>query len=434
MRSRESIHSPFGEDMTGYREKLIGFDEAIAKLESAKRILLPPGCGEPQRLIRELVERADRFKGLELIGGLLLTDYPFLDEKYSASFHFVTTHVMPPVRKALEQGRSEFLSVRYSDIPHYFSRSGPRPADAILIQVSEPDEKGRFSLGPSTSYPLPVARQAPLVIAQVNPKCPRTMGDSFLEPDEIDCLVEFEEDLVPYKSPDAGETENKIAEYILPLIPKGATLQIGIGNIPEALLQCLPKGLELGLAGMSVDYMVDLVEKGIVTGDFHSIELMGTKKLFKFSHDNPRVQMQSSTEGHNPMWLKDIPRFVSINSAVEVDFAGQVNSESIGSRQLSSVGGQFDFVEAAHWSDGGFSVFAFPSTSGAEGKYSRIVPKLSHGARVTTPRYMVRYVATEFGVADLWGKTVKERADALIKIAHPRFQGELEEEFKKMFG
>jgi 4-hydroxybutyrate CoA-transferase len=228
--------------------------------------------------------------------------------------------------------------------------------------------------------------------------------------------------------------ERRIAEHILPLIPKAATIQIGIGNIPEALLECLPRGLELNIAGMAVDYMKDLVENGVVTGDFRSIELMSTKKLFEFCHDNPRVQMQSSTEGHNPLFLKNIPRFVSINSAVEVDFAGQVNSESIGSRQLSSVGGQYDFVEAAHWSEGGFPVFAFASTSGPEGKYSRIVPRLSHGARVTTPRYMVRYVVTEYGVADLWGKTVIERAEALIRIAHPKFQPELEEEFKKMFG
>ncbi len=417
-----------------YREKLVGFDEAIAKLNSAKRVLLPPGCGEPQRLIRELVQRADMFKGLELMGGLLLSDYPFLDDRYSDNFHFVTTHVMPPVRKALEKGRAEFISIRYSDIPLYYSLKGARPADAILLQVSEPDERGRFSLGPSPSYPLPVARQAPLVIAQVNPKCPRTMGDSFLDAEEIDCLVEFEEDLVPYEGPAVGEKERKIAEHILPLIPEGATLQIGIGNIPEALLQSLPRGINLGIAGMGVDYMVDLVENGVVTGDFRSIELMGTRKLFDFCHDNPRVQMQVSTEGHNPLWLRTIPRFISINSAVEVDFTGQVNSESIGSRQLSSVGGQYDFVEGAHWSEGGFSVFAFPSTSGAEDRFSRIVPRLSHGASVTTPRYMVRYVVTEYGAADLWGKTLRERAEALMGIAHPKFQPELEEEFKKMFG
>jgi len=430
----KGIHTSFGKDEMTYRHKLVNWDEAIAKLDSAKRVLLPPGCGEPQGLIRAIVERADRFQGLELMGGLLLTDYPFLDKQYARNFHFVTTHIMPPVRKALEQGRAEFLSVRYSDIPRYFSRKGPRPADAILIQVSPPDEKGRFSLGPSTSYPLPVARQAPLVIAQVNPKCPRTMGESFLEPEKIDCLVEFEEDLVPYESPPVGDVERKIAEHILPLIPKTGTIQIGIGNVPEALLECLPVGLDLNIAGMAVDYMADLVEKGVVTGEFRSIELMGTKKLFEFCHDNPRVQMQSSTEGHNPLWLKNIPGFVSINSAVEVDFAGQVNSESIGTRQLSSVGGQYDFVEAAHWSKGGFSVFAFPATSGPEGQYSRIVPRLSHGAFVTTPRYMVRYVVTEYGIADLWGKTTRERADALIGIAHPKFQQELENEFKRMFG
>jgi 4-hydroxybutyrate CoA-transferase len=332
---------------------------------------------------------------------------------------------MPGSRRAVAEGRAEFVPVRLFDVPRVFGRGGPLRVDAALVQVSPPDKEGRVSLGPSVSNPLPLAKQADLVIAQVNPRCPRTRGNSSLALAEIDVLVEHEEELAEYRPPAVGEVERKIAEQIVPLIPKGATLQIGIGNVPEALLQSLPRGLELSLAGMAVDAMVDLIKQGVVTGPWRAIELMGTRRLFDFVHDNPRLEMQDSLTGHNPLWLGRIPKFVSVNSAVEVDLTGQVNAESLGEEQISGLGGQFDFVEASYWSPGGFSIFAFPSTSGKNGEFSRIVKRLKPGAAVSTPRYFTRYVVTEYGVADLWGKSVKARAEALIRIAHPKFRAEL---------
>jgi len=408
-----------------YASKLTDWDGAIGRLDSKMRVLIPPGCGEPQALVRALCARAARFQGLTLVSGLLLTDYPFLDPQYAGNFRYITTHVMPGSRQAIAQGRAEFVPVRLFDTPRLFGRGGPLRVDAVLLQVSPPDQEGRVSLGPSTSNPLPLAKQADLVIAQVNPRCPRTMGNSSLSLEEIDVLVEHEEELVEYRAPRVGEVERKIAEQILPLIPKGATLQIGIGNVPEAMLQGLVPGLDLSLAGMAVDTMVDLVERGVVTGPWRAIELMGTRRLFDFAHENPRLEMQDSLTGHDPLWLGRIPKFISVNSAVEVDFSGQVNAESLGEKQISGLGGQFDFVEASYWSEAGFPIFAFPSSSGKSGEFSRIVKQLKLGAAVSTPRYFTRYVVTEYGVADLWGKSLKERAEALIRIAHPRFREEL---------
>ena len=354
-----------------YSSKLTDFDGAIGRLESRMRVLIPPGCGEPQALLRALTERAERFRGLTLVSGLLLTDYPFLDPKFSENFRYLTTHVMPGSRRAVAEGRAEFVPVRLFDAPKVFGRGGPLRVDAVLLQVSPPDQDGRLSLGPSVSNTLPLARQADLVLAQVNPRCPRTMGNSTLSLEEVDCLIEREEALVEYRTPKAGEVERKIAEQIVPLIPRGATLQIGIGNVPEAMLQCLPAGLDLSLSGLGVDTMVDLVERGVVTGPWRAIELMGSRKLFDFAHENPRLEMQDSLTGHHPLILGKIPKFVAVNSAVEVDLSGQVNAESLGAEQVSGLGGQFDFVEASSWSEGGLSVFAFPSASGKSGEFSR---------------------------------------------------------------
>lgn len=408
-----------------YRAKLTDWDHAIARLDSGMRLFIPPGCGEPQAAVKALCARAERFQGLTLVSGLLLTDYAFLDPRYQANFRYLTTHVMPGSRRAVAEGRAQFVPLRLFDGPRVFGRGGPLRVHAALVQVAPPDARGRFSVGPSTSNTLPLVRQADLVIAQLNPRCPRTQGEAFLTLGDIDCLVEHEEALVEYRSPAIGAVEKAIAAHIAPLIPPGATLQVGIGNVPEAMLEGLPTGLGLSLSGLGVDAMVGLVERGIVTGPWRAIELMGTRRLFDFVHDNPRVEMQDSLTGHNPIALGAIPKFVAVNSAVEVDLTGQVNAESLGGEQISGLGGQFDFVEAAYWSEGGFSVFAFPSTSGPDDRFSRIVKQLQPGAAVSTPRYFTRYVVTEYGVADLWGKSLAERAAALTAIAHPKFRNQL---------
>ncbi len=414
-----------------YRDIVTDWDGALSKLVSSMRVMISPVCGEPQALLGSLVERADNFSGLTLMSGLLLDDYAFLDQRYRDNFNYITTHVVPRTREPLARREIDFVSVRHFDMPRVFGRGGPLQADAVLVQTSPPGPDGMVSFGPSTSYPLSLARQAKLVIAQVNNFCPRTMGDSLFPADRLSAAVECDEELIEYRTPDVGAVERRIAEHVLELIPQGATLQVGIGNVPEAVLECLPAGLELSMVGMGLDATVDLFERGVINRPVQSIELMGTRKLWDFADSNPMLKMQVSDQGHHPWLLGRAPGFVSLNSAVEVDLSGQVNAESIGDKQISGLGGQFDFVEAAHWSEGGKSIFAFPSTSGG-GRFSRIVSRLGSGARVSTPRYMVNYVVTEYGVADLWGKTLGQRAQALMEIAHPRFQADLENELRKI--
>ncbi|MGH9389637.1 MAG: acetyl-CoA hydrolase/transferase family protein, partial [Vicinamibacteria bacterium] len=324
-------------------------DEAIGKLDSSMRVGLPPGCGEPRALTEALVRNARSFRGLTLVGGLLLTAYDFLREELAENFRFVTWHVMPAIREAVRSGRVEFLPIRYSEVIAFLSQNGPWAVDAMLIQTSPPDAHGYLSLGPSVSYPLPVARQAPLVIAEVNAQCPRTLGDSSIHMDKVDWLVESARPPVTYGTPKVGDIERKIASHVAELIPDGATLQIGIGSIPEAILECLPAKKDIGIHSMIVDNMIELVERGVITnrkktlnpGKFDVTELMGSEKLWRFVHENPGVNMQPSSFTHDPRVIAQIKDFVSVNSAIEIDLMGQVNSESIGETQVSGIGGQF---------------------------------------------------------------------------------------------
>lgn len=420
--------------MTGPRagEKVTA-EEAIDRLRSGMRVLLPPGCAEPCALVGELCRQAERFRGLTLMGGLLLSDYPFCQEAYRDAFRWVTWHIMPPLREPLRRGQVEFIPVRYFDTLWIFGRGGPWAADACLLQTSPPDARGYVSLGVSVSYPLPIAREAPLVIAEVNPRMPRTLGEAHLHLSEIDCWVEADHPLVEYPPARVGEVERRIAAHVAGLIPDGATIQIGIGAIPEAIMEVLPGKRDLGVHSLLVDTMLPLIEQGIITnarktrnpGRMDVGEIMGTEVLFRFVHDNPAVNMEPSSAIHNPLVIARIERFVSVNSALEVDLTGQVNAESIDGVQVAGIGGAFDFVEGAYWAKGGRSIIALPST-GRGGEVSRIVPRLGEGAKVTIPRHLTDCVVTEYGVAELKGRSVEQRARALARIAHPKFRDELE--------
>lgn len=413
-------------------------EEAIGRLRPGMRVLLPPGCGEPCALIEELCRQAGRLRGLTLMGGLLLSDYPFCREAYREVFRWVTWHIMPPLREPLQTGQVEVIPARYFDTLWIFGRGGPWAADACLLQTSPPDARGFVSLGVSVSYPLPIAREAPLVIAEVNPRMPRTLGESSLHLSQIDCWVEADHPLIEYPPPRVGEVERRIAAQVAELIPDGATIQVGIGAIPQAILEALAGKRDLGVHSLLVDPMLPLIERGVITnarktrnpGRMDLGEIMGTGPLFDFVHDNSAVNMAPSSTIHNPMVVARLERFVAINSALEVDLAGQVNAESLDGVQVGGIGGQFDFVEGAYWAEGGRSIIALPSTARGE-EVSRIVPRLGAGAAVTIPRHLTDCVVTEYGRAELRGRSLEERARALIRIAHPRFREELERGWRK---
>jgi acyl-CoA hydrolase len=401
------------------------------------RVLLPPGCAEPRTLVDELLNQAGRLRPLTLMGGLLLGEYPFCAPEYADTFRWVTFHMMPALREPALRGQVEFVPARYFDTLWIFAPGGPWAADAVLIQTAPPDADGRLSLGVSTSYPLPLARRAPLVIAEVNHQMPRTRGDSTLGLDQVAAWVETDRPLVRYPAPPVGETERRIASHVGELVPDGATLQIGIGAVPEAIVGVLGDRRDLAIHSLLVDAMLPLLEGGIITnarksrnvGRMDLGEIMGTEALFRFVHENAAVNMEPSSSIHDPRVVAGLANFVSINSAVEVDLTGQVNAESLGDRQVAGIGGQFDFVEGAYWAPGGRSVIALPAT-GRGGTVSRIVARLAPGAKVTTPRYLTDCVITEFGRAELRGRSVEQRARSLIGLADPRFRESLEREWR----
>ena len=402
------------------------------------RVLLPPGCAEPQTLIEEILRQAPRLRPLTLMGGLLLGDYPFCRAEHQDTFRWVTFHIMPALRDAVRRNQVEFIPARYLDTLWIFAPGGPWAADAVLIQTAPRDGDGRLSLGVSTSYPLPLARTAPLVIAEVNHRMPRTCGDSSLPLERVAAWIETDRSLRPYPAPPSGETEQRIAAEVSELVPDGATLQIGIGSVPEAIVGALGDRRDLAVHSLLVDAMLPLLTRGVITnarksrnpGRMDLGEIMGTEALFRFAHENPVVNMEPSSSIHNPLVVSGLGRFVSINSAIEVDLTGQVNAESIGDRQVAGIGGQFDFVEGAYWAPGGRSIIALPST-GRGGEASRIVTQLAAGAKVTTPRYLTDCVVTEFGRAELRGRSADERARALTRIAHPRFREQLVREWRE---
>ncbi len=386
--------------------------------------LLPPGCGEPAAFIRELCRQADRLTPLTLMGGLLFDDYPFLRAEYAGAFRWVTWQLMPPALSAWERGQVEFVPARYFDLVRLFGRGGPWAPDAVVVHTGPPDRYGYVSLGVSVSYSLPAAREAPLVIAQVNPRMPRTLGNAFLHRSQIDCWVEADSPLVENPPTVPGPVERQIGARVAALISDGATVQIGIGALPQAIMEALGERRDLGVHSILVDQMLPLIEKGVITRT-NVGEVMGTRRLFDFVHDNPLVRMEPSDLMHDPVVVGRIPGFVSINSALEVDLTGQINAESVGSRQLAGVGGQFDFVLGASGAPGGASIIALPATAKG-GAVSRIVPRLGAGAAVTTPRYLADWVVTERGEARLRGLGATSRARALIRIAEPKFREELE--------
>jgi 4-hydroxybutyrate CoA-transferase len=404
--------------------------DAIDRLRPDMKVLLPPGCGEPSALVMEICRQAARLPGLTLMGGIHLGEYPFARPE-AAPLRIATWHMSPRLAAAGE--RVEFVPMRYFDLVTEFARGGRWAPDCVLVHCAPPDAGGYLSLGVSVSVALPAARRAPLVIAQVNPNMPRTRGDACLHRSQIDVLVEVDEPLLAYPPPTIGEVERAIGRAVAAIVPDGATVQVGVGAIPQAVLEALGDHRRLALHSLLVDAAVPLVERGVVDGSakrarrgrLDIAEVMGTRRVFDFVHENPTINMETSALIHDPALIAGIDRFVAINSALEVDLTGQVTAESIAGRQVAGIGGQFDFALGASGSRGGASIIALPST-GRDGAVSRIVRRLGAGAAVTTPRFLADWIVTEFGAARVRGLGAGARAAALIAVAHPRFREELE--------
>ncbi|HEY3187140.1 MAG TPA: acetyl-CoA hydrolase/transferase C-terminal domain-containing protein, partial [Solirubrobacteraceae bacterium] len=402
--------------------------DAVRRLRPGMNVLLPPGCGEPVALVAEICRQSERLPGLTLLGGIHLGDYPFARPD-AAALRVATWHMSPRLAAA---GGADFVPIRYFDLVTEFGRGGRWAPDCVLVHCAPPDARGYLSLGVSVSVSLPAARRAPLVIAQVNPNMPRTRGNGSLHRSQVDAWVEVDEPLVPYPPPAVGDVERAIGRAVAGIVPDGATVQVGVGAIPQAVLEALADHRRLALHSLLVDAAVGLVERGAVDasakrvhrGRLDIAEVMGTRRVFDFVHDNGLINMETSELVHDPDFVARLDRFVAINSALEIDLGGQVTAESVGGRQVAGIGGQFDFVLGASRSRGGASIIALPST-GRDGTVSRIVPRLAGGAAVTTPRFLADWVVTEFGAARLRGGSVRERAAALTAVAHPRFREEL---------
>ncbi|MDP2703512.1 MAG: acetyl-CoA hydrolase/transferase C-terminal domain-containing protein, partial [Candidatus Rokubacteria bacterium] len=386
--------------------------DAVGRLRPGMKVLLPAGCGDPAALLAEILRQADRLAPLTLMGGLRLDDYPFAAPEYAGKLRFATWHHSPKLAQAQARGDVDFVPIRYFDTVSVFAAGGAWAPDAVVVHCSPPDGAGYLSLGVSVSYSLAAARRAPLVIAQVNPRMPRTLGNAFLHRSQIDCWAEAEHLRAEYPPTPVGAVERRIAEQVADLVPDGSTVQVGVGSIPQAVMQALAGKRDLGVHSLLVDHMLPLIESGVINNSRKRLhpgrmdvgEIMGTERLFRWAHDNPMLNMEPSDIVHDPQVVGTLGDFVSVNSAIEVDLLGQVNAESVEGRQVTGIGGHFDFVLGARQAAGGRSVIALPST-GRQGTVSRIVARLPAGARVTTPRFIADYVVTEWGAASLRGKS-----------------------------
>jgi 4-hydroxybutyrate CoA-transferase len=399
-----------------------GATEAIRDhVRAGDSVLLGTGAGVASTLQAALVADAGRLAGLRLSGGLQIGDYAFMAPVRDGTWSFDTWHVMPPIRADVQSGLVGFHLIRGGMVPRRIRASAP---DVFLATVSPPDARGRVSLGASVSYAMRAAHSARVVLGEINPDMPVTRGDSLVSMDRFATLVDSDAPLPTYRTRGLDERDFQIARFIRDLLPDPATVQIGIGGVPEALVGLLREDRpdDLRLFGMGIDAMVPLLQELDRPGAYAGGELLGTTELYRFSHDNPLVEQYPSERILSVPELARHPHFVSVNAALQVDLTGQVNSEWAG-RQISGPGGAVDFVDAALLSEGGVSFIGIRST-GPDGS-SNVVSALPAGTPVTIPRHSVQIVVTEYGVADLRGLPVRARAQALASVAHPAHRGSL---------
>ena len=411
-----------------YARKIVSAEQALQTVRSGDRVVLGHACSEPPALVEALAARAAELRDVEVVHMVAMGPAKFACPEMKSSFRFNGFFLGTPTRKAVQENRGTFTPCFFGEVPRLFKQK-ILPVDVALIEVTPPDDAGYCSFGLSVDYTQAAAESAHVVVAQMNARMPRT-GGSKIHLDSLTWIVECESPIVELEPPKITDVERRIGANVASLVPDGGTLQLGIGAIPDAALLSLYEKNDLGIhSEMFSDGVVALAEAGVITnrektlnrGKFIATFLMGTSKLYRFVHNNPVVELHPVDYVNDPAVIGQHDKMISINSAMQVDLSGQVNAEMIGNVQYSGVGGQVDFVRGAGRSKGGKSIIALPSTA-AKGTISRIVSRLDDGSAVTTSRNDVQYVVTEFGIADLRGKTLQQRAESLIAIAHPKFR------------
>jgi acyl-CoA hydrolase len=417
---------------TEYSHKLATAAEALRVVESGMRVFVHASSGFPLALVNGLADRAPCLRDVEIIHLLTIHDIRTAEQQYPGNFRHTCLFIGGGMRRAVADGRADYIPIHLGEAER-LATSGELPIDVALIQVTPPDRHGFVSVGAAVEITLAFARAAKRIIAQVNSCVPRTSGETCLHVSEIDAFVESTQPLVEAQLTQPSETEYAIARHIANLIEDGDTLQIGIGGVPDAILGYLADRKDLGVHSEIIsDSLLPLIECGAVTGarkTLHPYKVivgfgLGTRRLYEFVNENPMFEFHPHSYVNDPFVIARNDHMVAVNSALEVDLTGQVCADSVGQRFYSGFGGQLDFIRGAARAKFGKPVIALPATA-REGSISRIVPMLKTGAGVVTTRADVHWVATEFGMVDLFGKSVRERAELLIGIAHPSFRNEL---------
>ncbi|MFN2144688.1 MAG: acetyl-CoA hydrolase/transferase family protein [Anaerolineales bacterium] len=424
-----------------YQNRVVTAEEAVTQIKDNYRLFMTGNVSVPIKLLAALVDYAPNIKDVEIVQALTIGAQDYSAPEMAGHLRINTIFIDGNVRKAVHEGRADFTPVLLSEFPLLFTR-GYLPLDVALIHVSPPDEHGFCSLGVEVGLTKSAANSARIVIAEVNQQMPRTLGDSFIHVSKLDYMVPVDYDLPEHAMSADGPSDitKKIAGYCAELIPDEATMQMGIGAIPDAVLKHLFDKKDLGIhTELFSDGVIDLVEAGVLTNAKKTLHpgkiiagfIIGTKKLYRWVHDNPLIEFHPTEYVNDPFVISRNRRMVAINSAIEVDLTGQVCADSIGPKLYSGVGGQLDFIYGAARSEGGVPIITLPSTAKGD-ELTRIVPMLKQGAGVVTTRNHVRFVITEFGIADLYGKTVRQRAQSLINVSHPKFRDELTAQAKEL--
>lgn len=426
------IPNPQDDWQVRYAAKVASAEQAVRLIPPRKRILIGSGAAEPSGLVEAMVAHGTHLEGNEIVHLMTLGSAPYVQPGLEQRFRHTAFFIGANVRPAVQEGRADFMPVFLSEIPQLLE-SGRVHIGVALIQVSPPDRHGFVSLGVSVDIVRAAVDTADLILAEVNPHMPRTLGDSFLHVDRIAQLVPVDAPLPELVPQPLDEVFREIGRNVASLIPDGATLQMGIGKIPDATLAALTDRSDLGVhTEMLSDGVMHLAEAGIITGRRKSFLpgkivtsfVMGTRRLYQWVHDNPQIEMRPSAFTNDVFNIARNDRMVAINAALAVDLTGQVAADTVRGRFFSGIGGQVDFIRGAARSKGGKPIIALPATAKG-GTVSRIQSVFEEGTGVVTSRGDIHYVVTEYGVADLWGRSIRQRVEALIGIAHPDFRGEL---------
>lgn len=417
-----------------YKEKIVTAREAMQCVKTGDRVVPGDFSNEPVHLMHALAERARELEGIEVVHGGNIGPEPHLDPGMEKYIHFNCLCAVPKSRKVLDEQNGDYTPCYFHEWPKLMKPDGPLPVDVGLIQLSLPDENGECSFGAAVDYTCYLPEVSKITIAQINKNMPR-VGSRTVNLSQIDWIVPYDEPLLELPPSPVGEIELAISRHVAPLVPDGATLQIGRGKLPDTIMAALRDKKDLGIhTEMMSNGVMELMKAGVVTNKYKKIcpgktvtsFFAGDKEFYEWINENPDVDLLPIDYVNDPFVIAQNPNVISINSAIEVDLTGQVVADMIGPRQFTGVGGFTDFVRGARRSKGGKTIVTFASVTG-NGKNSRIVPHITAGAAATATRFDIDYVVTEYGVAKLWGKTVRERAEALIAIAHPKFRDELRE-------